>query len=104
MELNILFFFLQTKAQVEQDDGNHKSQSEQQNQTEEEVDHVGAEGKVSSKYMVERLKSQELPCLTSDVVQRNVQHLDMLSSSSVVVVVFFEMSILNLAKDENQWE
>lgn len=35
--------------QVDQDDGNHRNQTEQHNQAEEETDHLGAEGKVSIK-------------------------------------------------------
>ncbi|KAH0615971.1 hypothetical protein JD844_026671 [Phrynosoma platyrhinos] len=36
------------KMQVDQDDGNHKDQTDQQNQAEEESDHIGAEGKTAS--------------------------------------------------------
>ncbi|XP_061441062.1 heat shock 70 kDa protein 4L [Rhineura floridana] len=36
------------KMQVDQDDGNHKNQNEQQNQTDEDVDHIGCEGKTAS--------------------------------------------------------
>lgn len=35
--------------QVDHDDGNHKNQTEQQNQADEEGDHIGAEGKVCIK-------------------------------------------------------
>nr|XP_020637165.1 heat shock 70 kDa protein 4L [Pogona vitticeps] len=36
------------KMQVDHDDGNHKNQTEQQNQADEEGDHIGAEGKTAS--------------------------------------------------------
>ncbi|KAJ7326971.1 hypothetical protein JRQ81_016730 [Phrynocephalus forsythii] len=36
------------KMQLDHDDGNHKNQTEQQNQADEEGDHIGAEGKTAS--------------------------------------------------------
>ncbi|XP_025031154.1 heat shock 70 kDa protein 4L [Python bivittatus] len=36
------------KMQIDQDDGNHKSQMEQQSQADEEADHIGTEGKTAS--------------------------------------------------------
>ncbi|KAL8207024.1 UNVERIFIED_CONTAM: Heat shock 70 kDa protein 4L, partial [Gekko kuhli] len=36
------------KMQVDQDDGNHRNQTEQHSQAEEETDHLGAEGKTAS--------------------------------------------------------